>query len=299
MSSIKKSYDKPSLAFEQLIELLKKRGMVIDDEKQAIDELASIGYYRLSAYSYPFRKYEKNSITDNFVANTNWQKVIDIYHFDKELRLLVMEAIEWVEIMLRTQIAHLFSQKYTEFGHLDKGNFHNKFKHKKLIEHIQREESRSKSAAVKHFKDNYKEPHIPMRILIEEMSFGSLSRFYSGLKIKDRKKISKYFNASHETLKLWLHTFVYVRNICAHHNRLWNTTLHIHPKKLDDFQLPNNRVFIVLMILSKLLTIPKKQEAWEGKIYKLIDEITQKYPDEERIFEMLGMVENKVCNKLK
>ncbi len=293
MSNIKKSYDKPFLTFEQLIELLKSRGMVIDDEKQAINELSTIGYYRLSAYSYPFRKIENNLRLDDFESGTNWQKVIDMYHFDKELRLLVMDAIEWIEIILRTQIVHFFSEKYTEFGHLTKDNFRDNFNYDKWIGYIQKEESRSKSAAIKHFKENYADPHPPLWVLIEEISFGSLSMFYSGLKTEDKKEISKYFKTNYDTLGSWLHTFVYVRNICAHHSKLWNVTLHIRPKKLSDFRMPNDRIFIVLMVLAKLLAIPKKQDEWKNKIHELIDGIIQKHPDEDRIFEMLGMVENK------
>ncbi len=287
---MKKTYNKPFLNFAELIQLLKDRGMVIADEKQAINELATIGYYRLSAYSYPFRKNENGSKTDDFQTNTNWQKIIDLYHFDKKLRILVMDAIEWVEVVLRAQITHSFAKKYTAFGYLDKNNFNEHFKHEKWIEHIQTNEKKSKNVAIKHFQKTYTNPHLPLWVLIETVSFGSLSRFYSGLKIEDKKVISGYFKENYKTIEKWLHTLAYVRNICAHHNRLWNVILDVSPKKLIDIDIPNNKIYIVLMILTKLLAISNKQKTWEKEIYKLIIEIYDKYP-ESRIFEMMGMVE--------
>jgi len=248
-----KSYDKPFLTFEQLTQSLKDKGMIIDDEVQAKDELSTIGYYRLKAYSYPFKEVKNGLRINEFKPNTNWKHIINLYHFDRKLRLLVMEAIEWIEVILRTQVMHFFSERYGAFGYSDKDNFHKNFKHKEWIEHIEREGCRSKNLAIEHFEKNYNDKHPPLWMLIEVMSFGSLSKFYSGLKIEDQQEIAQYFKTPHAKLKQWLHVFVYVRNICAHHSRLWNTTLRISPKKLNDFNVPHNKIFIVLLMLSNTI----------------------------------------------
>jgi abortive infection bacteriophage resistance protein len=91
-------------------------------------------------------------------------------------------------------------------------------------------------------------------------------------------------------MQKWVRTLMYVRNTCAHHDRLWNMTLRIAPKKLNDINTLNNKFYIVLMILSKLLTILGRQGKLENKIYKLIDEITKDNPHKKEIFKMLGMV---------
>lgn len=107
----KKPYDKPFLTIEKLMQSLEDRGMVINDVVQAKDDLSTIGYYRLSAYCHPFMQEKEGNKIDDFELNTNWQRVIDLYHFDRELRLLVAEAVEWIEVILRAKITQLFSEK--------------------------------------------------------------------------------------------------------------------------------------------------------------------------------------------
>jgi abortive infection bacteriophage resistance protein len=274
---MKKSHNKSFLTFEKQIQLLKDRGLIITNETQTTNELSTIGYYRLKAYFYPFKEFKNGVRIDKFKPNISWQNVIDLYNFDRKLRLLVLEATEWIEVSLRAKIAYLISKKYGDLGYLNKNNFHHKFEHKYWLEHI---------------KDKYKkEEHSHIFELIDAISFGSLSKLYSGLKNEDKKEIAEYFAVPYQKMQEWIRTLVYIRNTCAHHSILWNITLRIAPEKFDDIDIPNNKIYIVLMALSKLLTILGKQKEWEHKIYKLINEITKDNPHKEEIFKMLGMVE--------
>ena len=107
------TYSKPALSFEQQIELLKNRGLSISDEERAKRHLSNVSYYRLSAYMLPYKIMQPNGIvTDYFIKGTIWDDIWNLYKFDRKLRLLVFDAIERIEISLRTQIIYQLSHKY-------------------------------------------------------------------------------------------------------------------------------------------------------------------------------------------
>lgn len=107
-------YQKPYLTVSEQIELLEQRGLIIADKPTAQGYLENIGYYRLSAYWYPFRSTSKviqpngNTIPligNNFNPNVSFKNVIDLYNFDKGLRTLLLEILDQIEISLRTSIS--------------------------------------------------------------------------------------------------------------------------------------------------------------------------------------------------
>jgi len=98
-------YSKPSLSIENQINLIKSRGLVFEDKNKAARHLSNISYYRLSAYMIPFKEKDLNGkVIDKFKPNATWNAIIDLYRFDRKLRLLIFDAIERIEIGLRTQL---------------------------------------------------------------------------------------------------------------------------------------------------------------------------------------------------
>jgi hypothetical protein len=102
------AYSKPYLAIADQLALIKGRGMIVSDDALAQAYLNKIGYYRLSGYWYPYRKSSqvggKTVVEDNFRDTTKFAEIVDLYVFDKKLRLLMLDIIERVEIALRVQI---------------------------------------------------------------------------------------------------------------------------------------------------------------------------------------------------
>lgn len=128
-------YQKPALAFEQQLDQLSDRGLRIEDIGFALSKLKTISYFRLSAYCYPFRIRDKSSrVTSKFIPVANFNEVIKLYEFDRHLRLLVIDAIERVEVYIRTLIAYHFGHTYGPFGHTDASKFHPKFDHARWLE---------------------------------------------------------------------------------------------------------------------------------------------------------------------
>jgi len=276
-------YTKPALTFEKQIEQLTSRGIHIQDKKAAEKQLACISYYRLSAYWYPFRLRDQNGNVLNQVEdNTDFQKIIALYELDHDLRLLVLDAIERIEIAIRTQVTYQLAHTYGAFGHIDPTNFHPQFDHATWLRNIEDETTRSNDEFIRHYRSKYDGfPVIPLWMLTEVMSLGSLSRLYTGLKNEDKKEVSKHFNVHHKRLMGWLHSLTYIRNICAHHSRLWNRELAIRPDqaKEKEWNPPitpgNDRIFYILLILKHLLDATGSGIDWSNEINQLLEPFTK------------------------
>lgn len=234
-------YIRPWKSFPEQLELLKSRSMVVTDEAAALDYLERVGYYRLSAYWYPFRKFElvQDSKTgklatkamDEFYPETQFVDAVRLYLFDKQLRLQVMDALERIEVALRVDIAHLLGER-SLFAHLELNELHPSFTRKKrrdgrtYFEQWQSKcqdlQRRSKEDFVKHYRAKYGEP-LPIWVAVETWDFGAVSQFFAMMQVKDQLTVARRYGIPDwRTFQTWLRSLNYLRNLCAHHSRLWN-----------------------------------------------------------------------------
>ncbi len=280
-------YSKPPLSYQEQLEKLSQRDLLIHDNEQALTSLSNINYYRLSAYWIPFKQRDPfGKITDNFQKNTTLDNIIELYEFDRKLRLLVMDALERVEISIRTNITYHLAHQYGAFALENAGNFHDKFDHASWLAQVQQEITRSREPFIEHFKEKYNDfPKLPVWMATEITSFGSLSILYKGLKNEDKHNIAqKIYNLHPKTLTNWLHFLTYIRNICAHHSRLWNKELAIKPK-VEGLSLEwhppvtprNDRLFFILLVIKNLLNHSENSQHWAQKCEELIVPILSKY----------------------
>ncbi|RMX14875.1 Abi family protein [Legionella jordanis] len=295
-------YNKPYLTFDQQLNLLKSRGMEVTNEKIALEYLRRLGYYRLSGYWYPCRQLCKPSNIqhkqsrlmrlDNFMTGTKFEDIVNLYVFDKKLRLIVLDAIERIEVAVRVEIAYLLG-KTDPFAYNNQtllhGNFTKKFnklsgksKHQEWLSKHDELINRSKEDFAIHYKSQYGLP-LPIWVAIELWDFGLLSTFYQGMRVHDKDFISKKYGINNwQIMESWLRTLNYVRNVVAHHSRLWNRNLIDQPKlpKLGDMgafdHLIGNthmtsRVYVVLCILSYLLKSICPKSSWYIRVSSLVD----------------------------
>ncbi|WP_168418675.1 MULTISPECIES: Abi family protein [Acinetobacter] len=283
-----KPYNKKPLSYAEQVHHLQSKGLSIHNVAWAEGILAKYGYYRLSAYWYPYRIRSGNNVLDRFKPGTSFEKIVQLYEFDTELRLQIFGAIEIIETFLRTKLTYYLGHQYGAFGIYNAQNFYPKFNHRKFLETCNKEVGRSKDTFIQHFQQNYDGfPQIPIWMLTEVLSFGSLSFLYSGLinnkanNKEDKKAIAQHFSLHHEKLAEWLHILTYVRNICAHHGRLWNKELAIKSKadKDPNWQSPitptNKRIFYVLLILKTLLRPTGFDSEWCYQLNKLLKPIVK------------------------
>lgn len=275
-------YPKKALTFEQQADLLISRGL-LSDRTLLIDRLRSVNYYRFSGYLYPYRNAD-----DTFNAGTTFEKVWRHYTFDRRLRLSVMDAIERVEVAVRTQTVYHFVHHKGPFGHVVASNLPHLSAedHEKWLRCIDSETRKSKEVFVKHFLDKYgdQHAHLPLWITAEIMTFGMMLTFFNGVDAHIKQAVAEQYKIPDEVLLSWLKAINAARNICAHHGRLWNRELGYKPKlpyerKYPDWHkpvvLPNNRVFIILTILKYLLNMIAPQSGWANRLASLKKE----YPE--------------------
>ncbi|UCH96130.1 MAG: Abi family protein [Candidatus Aminicenantes bacterium] len=291
-------YTEFPITCQEQVDLLESRGLVISDRDYAIDLLRKIGFYRLNTYGITFQ-FKKN----RYNGRTKIEDIERLYNFDRDLRNLYLSTISRVEIPIRTRISYYLAQEYGPFGYLTGTNFPEYFNHAQWVSNVQNEVDRSKEIFIQQFKQQYQEDTqgLPLWILTEVMSFGSLSLLFSGLKNSDKAEISKEFNVHWKVLKSWLHCLVYTRNICAHHARFWNRTLAIKPliprkvkKWRTPFSIDNNKVFSVFAITNYLIKNLSPEYHFKSKIIKFFDE----YPhiDIRKIGFVTGWQSHKIWN---
>jgi abortive infection bacteriophage resistance protein len=278
----KQPYTKPPLSVQDQVILLKNRGLKIPDEARAIRHLQNISYYRLSGYMYPFLADTKQHL---YKKGTTFEDILDLYRFDRKLRLLMFSAIEKIEIALRSQITNEFSvASQNPFWYTEGKYFSDPVKHTSFLDGLSSYISRSNDIFIKHFYNTYNNPWPPVWVIFEILSMGQFSILYSITATSlPRKAVADYFGVKETVLTTWLHTLVYVRNICAHHARLWNKDLRIPvkmPKKtankwLSIPNVTNRKVYIVLAIISYLLDTITPHHTFRQKVKDLL----KKYPN--------------------
>lgn len=266
-------YPKHALDFPAQLAQLQQRGLQVDDPGRALHWLQRVSYYRLSAYFLPFKDGQ------NFRPGTEFNDIAGLYIFDRKLRLLVLDAIERVEVALRTSVTYEIGHAYGPFGHTDAGNLSPNFNHQKFMAELAIEESRAKETFVAHFRSKYAaEPHLPVWMATELLSLGTVSLLYKALKPAIKSRIATEFGVPDRHLASWLHALSYIRNVCAHHKRLWNRELAIKP------QLPtrslawphivqsNERLYCILVVLQHMLNVVSPRCHWRNRLFQLFDE---------------------------
>mgnify|MGYP000795390816 FL=1 len=220
-------YPKQLISFPDQIALLKQRGLVFTDETKALHLLRNISYYRLSGYWYPLLADKQNHL---FKPGSTFDAPYNIYKFDSELRKLIITELEKIEVAVRTQTAYILSSQWDGYWFADASHFNNPVRHAKILSKIDEEYQRSDEEFVTAFKSKYSDPFPPSWITMEITSFGTLSILYNNLLPgRAKRSIAAYFGLPDTVFASWLHSIVYIRNICAHHCRLWNRTLSIRP----------------------------------------------------------------------
>ncbi|WP_208854861.1 Abi family protein [Chromobacterium haemolyticum] len=272
---------KPSLSVDAQIDLLQKRGMTFPDRDRAKHYLTHINYYRLRAYWLPFETEPTNGDDHVFAPGTNFDTVLAIYVFDRELRLLLLDAIERVEISLRTTFAQYLADRYGAFAHDDASLFHDQVAWGISQGKLLKEYQSSRETFAEHYRDRYPELNTPpIWVACELMMFGDLSHWLKNLAAaEDRQAIANAYGLDERVLCSFTHHLTIVRNHCAHHGRVWNRRFALRftlpKKKPKDIVAAFNPaepqlLYNTLTMLVYLLDLMSPNHAWSRQIQALI-----------------------------
>lgn len=237
------NYDKLPLDYSDIINLLKSRGLVINYESEALEFFKRVSYFRLANYLHPM---EKDKVNHIFKPNSNFENAINLYNFDRDLRLLLFSAVQSMEIGLRTKMIHHISLKYGAFWFTEISHFKSPDIFQSCLKQVKQELSRTKEDFIVNHFIRYSEPDVPpVWKTLEVISFGTLSKLFCNFSDNSLKKtIARDFSLpQHKIFESWIKSAVALRNCLAHHSRVWNRIFPIKPQmpsKLKGKWIVNN-----------------------------------------------------------
>lgn len=268
--------DKP-LDFNQQVALLKSNGLAFADEQKALHTLQHVSYFRLKSYLMPLMD---DKVLHTFKPRASFEQAFELYKFDSRLRKLVASELEKIEVSFRTQMAYILADEIDIYWFSDSANFANTIKHTTTLANVKAELDRSDDDQLLRFKNTYSNPFPPAWMTLEVSSFGTLSMLFKLLRPNlTKRKIANFYGVSDSVFESWLHSIVYVRNICAHHSRLWNKTLRIQPlfprKTVSVFlssPVRSDRIYYVLCIIQYLLRTVNPSTSFPLRLKALLAE---------------------------
>jgi len=273
-------FTKPALSLDAQVDLLLARGMS-GDRARMLRRLRHANYYRLSAYWHTFRV----PGSDCFKEGTDFEVVWERYMFDRQLRVLVMNALERVEVSVRTGLAYEQAMRFGPFGYATDPRAvfeHEASKRAEFFQRLEKDATQSHETFITHFRDKYGDEHPlpPVWVATEVLSFGGVLSLFHGSPRAIQREVANTFGVPDVVFDSWLLTLNLVRNICAHHGRLWNRSLRLQPKfpRLDvdkDWHTPvsvgRDKLFGTLTILAYCLRVTSPGTGWARRFSNLLD----------------------------
>jgi abortive infection bacteriophage resistance protein len=255
---------KEPISIKNQLDLLVSRGMVIDDIDEASQFIKDRHYYRLNIY---FHKLMESP--DRFIDGTTFKKVIDIYENDRWLRHEIVRLLEVVEVLFRSRLAHFLSMNFGADVFYKTEAFFDREKHYELLKRFETELDRNvNDPIVIHHKRKF-DNKFPIWVVVEFLSFNSLSKMYKNLKNSIKKDLTREVcDYDMRLVTSWLHSFSVLRNICAHYSYLYKRAYSIRPKIPTSCKWnENDTLFAILLVLQKIVN----PIDWSGFIARLQD----------------------------
>lgn len=263
--------------------------MVIPDRDRARHYLAHLNYYRLRGYWHRFEQAPVGG-KHQFIQGAVFEDALSLYVFDRQLRLLLLDAIERVEVSVRTRWAYVLAMRYGSHAHLRQDIFQDRHRYQHCLESLGEEINRSHESFIEHYRNTYSDPPLPpIWAVCEVMSLGQLSQWFTNIKRHaDRKDIASAYGVDESVVRSFLHHLTHVRNLCAHHNRLWNRRFTVSmkipqwPKDIAASFNPsmNRNLYNTLVMLGYLLGRISPDSKWLTHLKQLMAAHLQARPEE-------------------
>ena len=279
-------FAKPALNVPQQLQKLQSRGLEVSNTAEAEHYLRFIGYYRLSAYALPLQHHDQPD--KPFKLGTSFDSILNLYRFDRELRLLVMDAVERIEVAASSVIVNEMCVRHGPHWFMDAAHFNpasRRFRHHELLNRIDKEFSIPSGGSnparphhevfINHYFSKYTAPYLPPAWMVAEtLTLGTWSQIFENLRVtSERKQIAAHFGVDEQILRNWLHALTYLRNLCAHHARLWNrqTVIKITiAKRHQSFLTTNDRFYAFAVVIHDLMQRIAPQSGWHQRLEKLL-----------------------------
>ena len=311
--------EKTFKTYDEQLGLLKNRGLSFADEDFALTKLQEENYYNIiNGYKDLFIDKEKD--LEFYIEGVTFEEIYSLYDFDRNIRNILFKYILKVENNLRSLIAYSFSEKYGNDNYLKFSNFetlHGKTNNpsnlikranhiQKLIANLQSDIAQAveKKDYIKHYIITY--GFVPLWVLVNCITLGRLSQFYTLMEQSDRAKIAIYWNVQDGDLRQYIKLLADYRNLCAHDERIYNS-------KKEGFQIPNTKYhgmlnlidedgkcshgkndFFALIIVMKTLLSPTEFRSLYNKVNGRLESLQKKITNIpiEKIYNEMGLSKN-------
>lgn len=254
---------------DEQIEILKNRGLVINDIDKTKELLLRENYFFINGYRHIFMKNHKDSL---FISGTTFEELYAVFQFDRSFRNVLFKNLLIVENNLKSIIAYKLSKKYgiREKDYLKPSNFSQDIKKVRQVNDVLNKIKRQiklngrQHSATLHYISNY--GYVPLWILVKLLSFGMINELYSILKPDDKLAIAEYYNLDVETLGIYIALLSNYRNLCAHEDIVYDhrtqkeipdTRYHMEldvPTTNDEYIYGKDDIFAVVIMLKCMLT---------------------------------------------
>lgn len=254
---------------DEQVEILKSRGLVINDVDKTEGLLLRENYFFINGYRHIFMKNHKE---DFFIKGTTFEELYALFQFDRSFRNILFKNLLIVENNLKSIIAYKLSKKYgiKEKDYLKPSNFSQDAKKIRQVNDVLNKIKRQiklngrQHSATLHYLSNY--GYVPLWILVKLLSFGMINELYSILKPDDKLAIAEYYNLDVETLGIYITLLSNYRNLCAHEDIVYDhrtqkeipdTRYHRElniPMTNDEYVYGKNDIYAVVIMLKQMLT---------------------------------------------
>lgn len=274
--------DKNFKTIEEQLEILRSRGLTINDESQARTFLLYNNYYRISGYSLTLRK------NDVFSKSATFQNIVDIYNFDHEFRHIILQYLEVIEVQMKSIYAYEFTKIHGSIGYLDSAFFSNIIKHKEILDKAnqQKKQRLPHEAYLKHFINELQQD-IPLWAYVDLLTISDISFLYSISEQTVKNAVARKFglkmSKGASILGSYMHSMTIIRNLCAHGSRIYNRLFEQKPSlnkmektlliKDSSGNIDNAHFYGFLLIMKRMLPVDEFNEMKNSIIT-----LTHKYP---------------------
>lgn len=265
---------------DEQVEILKSKGLVIQDERKAMEILFRENYFFINGYRHLFMRSMKES---RFIEGTTFEELYAMFVFDRRIRNIMFKYILMIENNVKSIISYQLSKKYgfKEKDYLNPKNFSQDSMKSRQVHDVLNKMKRQirvngkQHTATLHYISNY--GYIPMWILVKVLSFGIISELYNILKTEDQLDIAEFYNVDPDTLAVYLNLLSNFRNLCAHEEILYDhrTQRMIPDTKYhyllsidmtdDEYNYGKNDLFALVIIMKQMLR--------ESEFIQLINEL--------------------------
>jgi len=287
------NFTKPVFNIDKKIELLIERGLIIESINDTKHDLQHIGYFRMTGYFKFFQETIDEIQTNNFRKWTRFSDVLNLYVFDRKLRFLTLDAIEKIEVSFKAKINDYMSESFGCFWYLDNSLFSlerqcNRDLYTWFIDRVKSIQKNQKAIYVKQYFEKHNEKFLPSWMVFEELTIWNISTILNILKSDHLKEIAKSYDIYYVDMRKWLSLITQVRNISAHHSRLWNNSYIVRVRvddvmfkdkyileELNDKKEVKSNYYNTFLIIDYLLSCINKWLSWTEDLQKLFEE----YPE--------------------